>query len=75
MDFVRLLWVNSSGTAIANIGNMNIEVSILNPKRAMIHAVKVVQTFDPKMPAMDCASDIKTAVTKLTTITVEAEEL
>ena len=41
----------------------------------MIQVVTVVPTLAPKMTAIDCASDMRPALTKLTTITVEADEL
>ena len=47
----------------------------LKPNIDTIHAVKVVPTLAPKITAIDCSSDIKPAFTKLTTITVEADEL
>ena len=40
----------------------------------IIQAVKVVPTLAPMMTAMESASDISPAFTKLTTITVEADE-
>ena len=66
---------NSKGTEQAISGRINTEVSILNPSRAIIHAVNVVPTFAPKITAIDCASVISPAFTKLTTITVDADEL
>jgi len=48
-------------------------ISKLNAE--MIQVVTVVPTLAPKITAMDCASDIRPALTKLTTITVEADEL
>ena len=47
----------------------------LKPKIEIIHAVNVVPMLAPMITAIDCASDIKPAFTKLTTITVEADEL
>lgn len=55
IDFVRLFLKNSSGTAQAITGSTNTEVSTLNPNSAIIHAVKVVPTFAPKMTAIDWA--------------------
>ena len=75
IDFVRLFLKKSSGTAQAIIGRMNTDVSTLNPNRAIIHAVNVVPTLAPNITAMDCARVIRPAFTKLTTITVEADEL
>lgn len=37
--------------------------------------VTVVPTLAPKITAIDCARDMRPALTKLTTITVEADEL
>ena len=45
------------------------------PKIEIIQAVNVVPTLAPIITAIDCCSDIKPALTKLTTITVEADEL
>ena len=67
--------VNSRITANATIGSTATLTSTLKPNRAMIHAVKVVPTLAPKITAMDCARVIRPAFTKLTTITVEADEL
>ena len=47
----------------------------LTPKIEIIHAVNVVPTLAPIITAIDCCSDINPALTKLTTITVEADEL
>ncbi len=47
----------------------------LKPKRAITHAVNVVPTFAPIITAIDCARDISPAFTKLTTMTVLADEL
>ena len=41
----------------------------------MIHAVNVVPTFAPMITAIDWPSVIRPALTKLTTITVDADEL
>ena len=41
----------------------------------MIQAVNVVPTLAPMITAIDCASVIRPAFTKLTTITVDADEL
>ena len=63
------------GTATASIGMVTAEMSTLKPKRAIIHAVKVVPTVAPMITAIDWAKDISPALTKLTTITVDADEL
>ncbi len=70
-----LLLMNSSTTARAIRGRTITEMSILKPKSAIIHAVNVVPTLAPIITAMDWASDIRPALTKLTTITVDADEL
>jgi len=75
IDFARLLLVNSNITAKPISGSIAIEMLTLNPNRAIIHAVNVVPTFAPIMTAIDCANVIKPAFTKLTTITVDADEL
>ena len=47
----------------------------VKPNREITQAVNVVPTFAPMITAIDCASDIRPALTKLTTMTVLAEEL
>ncbi len=44
-------------------------------KAEIIHVVAVVPTLAPKITAMACARLMRPALTKLTTITVEALEL
>ena len=56
-------------------GSTKAEIFTLKPKRAMTQAVKVVPTLAPMITAMACDSVIRPALTKLTTITVEAELL
>ncbi len=75
IDLVRLLLENSSGTARPIRGRAKAEMSTLKPNRAMIQAVKVVPTLAPMMTAIDWASVMRPALTKLTTMTVEADEL
>ena len=75
IDFVRLFLEKSNGTDIPIKGNANAAISTLKPKRAMTHAVNVVPTLAPIITAIDCANVINPAFTKLTTMTVEAEEL
>ena len=75
IDFVLLFLENRSGTARPISGRAKAEMSTLKPKRAMIQAVNVVPTLAPMITAIDCASVIRPAFTKLTTITVDAEEL
>ena len=75
IDLVRPLLEKRSGTARPISGRANAEMSTLKPKSAMTHAVKVVPTLAPMMTAIDCARVMSPALTKLTTITVEADEL
>ena len=63
-----------SGRAMARSGRANAAMSTLNPKIEIIHAVTVVPILAPMMTLMDSASVSKPALTKLTTITVVAEE-
>lgn len=49
-------------------------MSTLKPKAEIIHAVTVVPILAPIMTPMDCESVNNPALTKLTTITVVAEE-
>lgn len=65
----------SNGIANPINGSANIEMLTLNPKIEIIQAVTVVPTLAPMITAIDCAKDINPALTKLTTITVDAEEL
>ena len=50
------------------------EISTLNPRAEMIQAVTVVPMFAPIMTPMDWDSVRRPALTKLTTMTVVAEE-
>ena len=75
IDFVRPFLENSSGTARPMRGRTNADMLTLNPNRAITHAVNVVPTFAPKITAIDWARVIRPALTKLTTITVDADEL
>ena len=72
---VLLLFISNSTTARPIIGSTKAEMLTLKPNKAIIHAVKVVPTLAPKITAIDWASDIRPALTKLTTITVDADEL
>ena len=47
----------------------------LKPKMAIIHSVNVVPKAAPKLTASDCSSGIRPALTKLTTIDTDADEL
>ena len=75
IDLYLLLLENRSKIANPMSGTARALMLTLTPKIAIIHAVNVVPTFAPIITAIDCSSDIKPALTKLTTITVEAEEL
>ena len=74
-DFLRDELQNRSGTAHAISGRMNTDVSTLNPNSAIIQAVKVVPTLALNITAIDWPRVISPALTKLTTITVDADEL
>ena len=69
-----LLLENRKGVAIPISGRMKALTLTWPPKMEIIQAVKVVPTLAPMMTAMESASDISPAFTKLTTITVEADE-
>ncbi len=75
IDLLRDFFANRRGTESPISGSTNADMLTLNPNRAMIHAVNVVPTLAPMITAMDCASVMSPAFTKLTTITVEADEL
>lgn len=75
IDLLRLDLANSNGIDRPMTGNTNAEILTLNPNRAITHAVNVVPTLAPMITAIDWPSDIRPALTKLTTITVEADEL
>ena len=75
IDLVRLFLVKSSGMLRPISGRTKADMLTLKPKSAMTHAVNVVPTLAPMMTAIDCARVMRPALTKLTTITVEAEEL
>ena len=73
-DLRLLLPEKMSGRAMARRGRANAAISTLNPKIEIIHAVTVVPILAPIMTPMDCESVNNPALTKLTTITVVAEE-
>lgn len=75
IDLFLLFLANNSGTDRPINGNANAEMSTLKPNSAITHAVNVVPTLAPIITAIDWAKVIKPAFTKLTTITVEADEL
>ena len=66
IDLLRLLLLKRSGMERPITGSTNAEMLTLKPKRAIIQAVKVVPTFAPMITAIDCPSDIRPALTKLT---------
>ena len=74
-DLRELLPENNNGVPNPINGNAKTVILTLKPKSAIIHAVTVVPTFAPIMTAIDCPNVINPAFTKLTTITVEADEL
>ena len=74
MDLRLLLPEKMSGRAMAKSGRAKAGISTLNPKIEMIQAVTVVPILAPIMTLMDSASVSNPAFTKLTTITVVAEE-
>ena len=73
-DLRELRWENSSGTPKASRGKANAEMSTWKPKAEIIQAVTVVPILAPMMTLMDCDKVSKPALTKLTTMTVVAEE-
>ena len=74
MDLRLLLPEKMSGRAMAKSGRAKAAISTLNPKIEMIQAVTVVPILAPIITLMDSASVSNPAFTKLTTITVVAEE-
>ena len=74
MDLRLLLPEKMSGRAMAKSGRAKAAISTLNPKIEIIQAVTVVPILAPIMTLMDSASVSNPAFTKLTTITVVAEE-
>ena len=56
------------------IGTARIEISALNPRRETIQAVIVVPMLAPIMTPIACTSVKSPAFTKLTTITVVADD-
>ena len=59
---------------MARSGSAKAAISTLNPKTEMSQAVTVVPTLAPMITPMDCPSVSSPALTKLTTMTVVAEE-
>lgn len=75
IDFRLLFEEKISGNPIPSSGmeSMLME-NFPNPKSEIIHAVTVVPMLAPIITPMDCAKESKPAFTKLTTITVVADE-
>lgn len=74
-DFRLLLDENIRGRAIPIKGRDKALIdSFPNPKKAIIQAVRVVPMFAPMITPIDCAKLSNPAFTKLTTITVVADE-
>lgn len=65
---------NMNGIATAINGTAMDAMLTLNPRSEMIHAVAVVPMLAPMMTDMACVNPRSPALTKLTTITVVAEE-
>ena len=68
--FLLDLLLNNKGMPIASKGMANAEILTLNPTAEIIQAVTVV----PMMTPMDCPRVIRPAFTKLTTMTVVADD-
>lgn len=66
--------INTSASAPKNNGKLNTFALSPNPKRVIIHAVMVVPMFAPIITDIAPVRDSNPALTKLTTITVVAEE-
>ena len=75
IDFVLLFLENMNGIATPISGRIKSFTFICTPKTEINQAVAVVPTLAPIITAIESASDIRPALTKLTTITVDAEEL
>ncbi len=73
-DFFTPLFENNRGKLRPIRGNDKKLRLILNPNREIIHAVTVVPILAPIMTATAPVSDKSPAFTKLTTITVVADE-
>ena len=73
-DFRLLFPEKMRGRAKASNGRAKAAISTLNPNTEIIHAVTVVPMFAPIITLMDSASVNSPALTKLTTMTVVAEE-
>ena len=74
IDLRELFPEKKSGRAKAKRGRAKAAISTLNPKIEMIQAVTVVPMLAPIITLMDSASVSNPAFTKLTTITVVADD-
>ena len=63
-----------SGMAIPLRGRAKMLISTANPRNEIIHTVIVVPMFAPIITEMACVRESRPALTKLTTITVVAED-
>ena len=72
--FLLDLLLNNKGMPIASKGMANAEILTLNPTAEIIQAVTVVPMLAPMMTPMDCPRVIRPAFTKLTTMTVVADD-
>jgi len=73
-DLLRLIFENSSGIDKPIRGRLRALILILNPKIDIIQAVTVVPILAPIITPIDSNNESSPALTKLTTITVVAEE-
>ena len=73
-SFSRFISIIGNAMATAISGKFNAEVDSPKPNSEIIHAVIVVPTFAPIITAIAPASESKPAFTKLTTITVVADD-
>ena len=74
MDLRLLFAEKIKGMDSAIRGMENAAILTLNPKSEMIQAVTVVPILAPIITVMDCSKVSNPAFTKLTTITVVADE-
>ena len=73
-DLRELLPEKKRGMAKARRGKAKADISTLNPRAEIIQAVTVVPMLAPIMTPIDCVRVRSPALTKLTTITVVADE-
>ena len=74
IDLCLLFCIKSIMTPTVSRGSANAAMSTLKPRAEIIQAVTVVPILAPMITPMDCAKVRRPAFTKLTTITVVAEE-